>query len=114
MSNFDSITVPRTSLTEAAHEVCSIAREQRNETEQSRKLAPSIVEKLVDSNIFRLGLPKSLGGWEDDPVKVLKVYEALSGAEASVAWISWNNHLATTFGRFLDEESMHEIYGDTS
>jgi alkylation response protein AidB-like acyl-CoA dehydrogenase len=114
MSNIDSITVPTTSLVEAAHEVCSVAREQRNETEGLRKLAPPIVEKLIASKIFRLGLPKSLGGWEDDPVKVLKTYEALSGAEASVAWISWNNHLATTFGRFLDEESMHEIYGNSS
>jgi len=27
-----------------------------------------------------------------------------------VAWSVWNNHLACTFGRFLDEESMNEIY----
>jgi alkylation response protein AidB-like acyl-CoA dehydrogenase len=99
-------------LNEAVNEICSIAISNRDETERSRKLAPEIVEVLKAHKIFRLGLPKSLGGWEDDPVEVLKAYEKLSSAEASVAWISWNNHLATTFGRFLDEESMHKIYGD--
>ncbi|WP_353511625.1 hypothetical protein [Psychrobacter sp. JCM 18903] len=61
-----------------------------------------------------MGLPKSLGGWQGNPVETLKVYETLASAEASVAWIVWNNHLACTFGRFLDEPSMKEIYSDPS
>lgn len=61
-----------------------------------------------------MGLPKSLGGWEDNPVETLKVYELLASAEASVAWIVWNNHLACTFGRYLDNTSMQEVYNDPS
>ena len=68
------------------------------------------MERLKDLQLFRIGLPKSLGGWEADPVEVLKTYELLSSAEASVAWSVWNNHLACTFGRFLDEDSMNEIF----
>lgn len=103
----------KTSLAESIQDVCEIAIRHRDETEKSRKLAPAIVDALKTHEIFRLGLPRKLGGWENDPVEVLKAYEQLSSAEASVAWISWNNHLATTFGRFLDEESLYEIYGNT-
>jgi alkylation response protein AidB-like acyl-CoA dehydrogenase len=101
-------------LIEAANQVCSVAIEHRDETERSRKLAPSVVEKLKEFKLCRIGLPKSLGGWEDNPVEVLKVYELLSSAEASAAWCVWNNHLACTFGRFLDKDSMNEIYKDPS
>jgi len=112
MSNIPSLINTIPSLTDAAREVCSVALAHRDETESSRKLAPAVIEQLRALQLCRLGLPKSLGGWEDDPVEVLKIYEMLSSAEASVAWIVWNNHLACTFGRFLDEGSMKEIYGN--
>lgn len=38
----------------------------------------------------------------------------MASAEASVAWVAWNNHLACTFGRYLDETSMKEIYNNPS
>ncbi len=97
---------------QAAKTIHPIALTHREETEKLRKLAPAIVERLAESSLFRMGLPKFLGGWEDNPVETLKVYETLSSAEASVAWITWNNHLACTFGRYLDKESMSEVYGN--
>ncbi|MEO6348999.1 MAG: acyl-CoA dehydrogenase family protein [Aquaticitalea sp.] len=99
-------------LTESALEICSLAIAHRDETENARRLAPAVLEQIKTAGLFKMGLPKFLGGWEDNPVETLKVYEALASAEASVAWIVWNNHLATTFGRYLDEEGMNEVYSD--
>ncbi|WP_178988841.1 acyl-CoA dehydrogenase family protein [Winogradskyella schleiferi] len=100
--------------TEAAKEIYELAISHREETEQLRRLAPAVVERIKESGLFRMGLPKFLGGWEDNPVEVLKTYEILSSGEAAVAWSVWNNHLACTFGRFLDEDSMREIYKNYS
>lgn len=100
--------------TDAAKEILDLIISSREETESARKLAPAIVEQLSSLKLFRMGLPKSLGGWEDNPVETLKVYELLASAEASVAWIVWNNHLACTFGRYLDNTSMQEVYNDPS
>lgn len=100
--------------TDAAKEILDLITSSREETESARKLAPAIVEQLSSLKLFRMGLPKSLGGWEDNPVETLKVYELLASAEASVAWIVWNNHLACTFGRYLDNTSMQEVYNDPS
>ncbi len=99
---------------DAANEVYTTAISNRNETEDLRRLAPDLVSHLKDTGLFRMGLPKFLGGWENDPVEVLKAYELLSSGEAAAGWSVWNNHLACTFGRFLDEESMKEIYKDPS
>lgn len=100
--------------TDAAKEIHDLALLHREETEANRKLHPAIVERLLEYKLFRMGLPKSLGGWQDNPVETLKVYERLASAEASVAWVVWNNHLACTFGRYLDERSINEIYNNPS
>ena len=99
---------------DAANEIYPLAVSAREDTEAARKITPTVIEQLSEFALFRMGLPKSLGGWEGNPVETLKVYERLASAEASVAWIVWNNHLACTFGRFLDEPSMKEIYNDPS
>ncbi len=112
MDHASTLNMTETLPHQAAQEVYSIALANREETEESRKIAPEIVEKIKELGLFKMGLPKFLGGWEDNPVETLKVYELLSSAEGSVAWITWNNHLATTFGRYLDKEAMSEIYGN--
>ena len=112
MNYTSSLKVERNLPTDAAKEIYNLAILHRVETESSRRLAPAVVKRLVDLKLFKMGLPKSLGGWEDNPVETLKVYELLASAEASVAWVVWNNHLACTFGRYLDEASMDEIYND--
>ncbi|MBC3846452.1 hypothetical protein H8K90_08675 [Winogradskyella echinorum] len=114
MKSSPSLISAMTSPVEAAKEIYDIAIAHREETESLRRIAPAVLEKLKDSQLFRMGLPKFLGGWEDNPVEVLKAYELLSSAEASVAWSVWNNHLACTFGRFLDEDSMREVYSESS
>jgi alkylation response protein AidB-like acyl-CoA dehydrogenase len=113
MNNLISSKTKKILPSEAAKELYSFIVSHRDETEQSRKIAPAVVERIAELGLFRMGLPKSLGGWENNPVEVLKAYELLSSAEAAVGWSVWNNHLACTFGRFLNEESLKEIYNNT-
>lgn len=77
----------------AAQDIYDLALSAREETETCRKIAPTVVKKLSELSLFRMGLPKSLGGWQGNPVETLKVYETLASAEASVAWIVWNNQV---------------------
>lgn len=114
MSESPTLKIKDTLPSDKALDIYTLAISHREETEKLRRLAPAVVEGLKESGLFRMGLPKSLGGWEDDPVEVLKAYEILSSGEGSVGWSAWNNHLACTFGRFLDEESMNEIFKDSS
>lgn len=107
-SSLEIATLPSS----AAKEVYTTALNCRNETEDLRRLAPTLVNHLKTTGLFRIGLPKSLGGWQDHPIEVLKAYELLSSGEAAAGWSAWNNHLACTFGRFLDKESMREVFSN--
>ena len=87
-------------------------RAGRDETEQSRTLAPSVVEALIDAGLFRLGVPASLGGPEPDPFAVLDVLEALTEADVSAAWCVWNNLLPALLGRQLDPDIRRALFAD--
>jgi alkylation response protein AidB-like acyl-CoA dehydrogenase len=96
----------------AAHELSTLITRLRNDTESSRRIAQPIVERLRDLRLCRMTVTRQLQGLELPPVEALEVYEALAGAEASVAWIVWNNSLPCIFGRFLESAARHELFAD--
>lgn len=88
--------------------------EHRSESETLRHLPDPIVIALKDSGICRIALPSSVVGLELNPVLALQVYEELAKAEASVAWIAWNNALPCLFSRLLSDETRADIFSDQS
>ena len=98
----------------AANVIKDLIAENRDETEAKRQLAEPIVEALIDTRLCRMALPVENGGLETSPLDAFAVYETLAAAEASVAWIAWNNSLVCSFARFLSPEVREEIFGDPS
>jgi alkylation response protein AidB-like acyl-CoA dehydrogenase len=96
----------------AAHELSTLITRLRNDTESSRRIAQPIVERLRDLRLCRMTVTRQLQGLELPPAEALEVYEALAGAEASVAWIVWNNSLPCIFGRFLESAARSELFAD--
>ena len=84
----------------------------RKETEELRRLAPPIVEGLIETGLCRLVVPASLGGYEVEPVLFAQTLEELAGAEASVAWIVWNNALPCFSTRYLAEAPRTELFSE--
>jgi len=99
---------------EAARALRSTIQAARKETEEARRLAPSVVEGLIETGLCRLAVPASLGGHEAEPVLALKIYEELAGAEASVAWITWNNSLPALFSCRLSGPVRSDLFTDAS
>jgi alkylation response protein AidB-like acyl-CoA dehydrogenase len=93
-------------------ELLPLIRAAREETETGRRLPTVVVEGLCQARLCRLALPAELGGRASHPVAALQVYELLASAEASVAWIVWNNALPAFFGRFLSADTRAEIFAD--
>lgn len=96
----------------AAHELSPLITRLRNETESRRCIARPIVERLLETRLCRMAVARELQGLELSTVDALEVYEALAGAEASVAWIVWNNSLPCLFGRFLESAARRELFAD--
>lgn len=91
-----------------------LIREHRDTTEAERQLAEPIVEALIESQLCRMALSADDGGLETSPLEALAVYEALAGAEASVAWVVWNNSLVCWLSRYLAPDVRREIFEDSS
>jgi indole-3-acetate monooxygenase len=93
-------------------ELLPLIRAAREETETQRRIAAAVVTALRTSRLCRIALPVEQGGLALPPPQALSIYELLAGAEASVAWIVWNNALPSFFGRFLQPEARAEIFAN--
>jgi alkylation response protein AidB-like acyl-CoA dehydrogenase len=96
----------------AARALRATIRAARQETEESRRLAPQVVEGLIDAGLCRLALPADLGGVEAEPVMALAAYEELAYAEASAAWIAWNNQFVCLSSRYSPDGVWKELFAD--
>jgi alkylation response protein AidB-like acyl-CoA dehydrogenase len=69
-----------------ARAVAHLLRESRARIEAARELPPDVVAALHDKRLFRLLLPRSLGGDEIDLATMSEVARIIAAADASTAW----------------------------
>lgn len=55
-------------------------------TESEGKVPKDVMDALHDAEMFRMLLPRSMGGGEATPMELAQVLEIVSGADASTAW----------------------------
>jgi indole-3-acetate monooxygenase len=94
----------------AARGLADLITGLRHQTEADRRVAAPIVDAMIDANLFRMPITPDLGGLGLSTVDALHVFEALSGLEASVSWVAWNNSLPWLYGRFLSPDARAEIF----
>src|SRR5436190_22548096 len=73
-------------LIEAALALEPEIRSLADRIEREGGLPPELVRALTESGIFRMLVPKALGGGEVDPVTYSDVLEILSRADGSTGW----------------------------
>jgi acyl-CoA dehydrogenase-like protein len=96
----------------AARALRRTIRATRQQSEEGHRLAPQVVEGLIAGGLFRLSVPASLGGPETELGIALQIYEELAWADASVAWIVWNNQFVGLASRYSSEAVRIEIFSD--
>ena len=74
------------SFLEAAAGLAPRIRSCAEEIEQSRRLPLPLVEAITQAGLFRLWIPRSLGGEETDPMTFVRVVEEVSRADGAVGW----------------------------
>jgi indole-3-acetate monooxygenase len=62
----------------------------REEAERVRHLSPALGDTLADAGLYRLYLPRAVGGLELPPATAFEVIEVLSKADGSVGWCVMN------------------------
>ncbi len=75
-----------TSIVSTAFSLAPLLTEQARQAEDLRTMPPHVVEACAAAGLFRMALPKSLGGLECDPLTIIRVIEELSRADGSGGW----------------------------
>jgi alkylation response protein AidB-like acyl-CoA dehydrogenase len=100
----------REALLAAARGLGPLVRAHAAQAEQRRRLAPEVVAGLREAGLFRLLLPRSLGGLEVDPVTCGLVVEEIAGFDSCAGWALQANSGGWWTAR-LPTEGAEEIYG---
>ncbi len=101
-----------TDLAGAVEEIGPVLRRHAPEGEQRRRLTPAVLEAMRGAGLFRMLLPRSLGGLEADPVTFARTVEAVSRHDAAAGWAMQAGNIGDWFGARLPDDGADEVFGD--
>src|SRR5579872_4892022 len=82
-----------------------------DEIERRRGVTPEVVAAMKERGIFRMLLPRSIGGAEIDPLTYTAVLEELARGDGSTAWCLGQNSGCSMIAPYLAPEIAREIFG---
>jgi indole-3-acetate monooxygenase len=100
-----------TSLIDAARRIGPIIREHNAEAERERRLSRPVLDALYETGLLRMFTPRSLGGFEANPITRALVVEEVSGHDTAAGWTLENPLDWAYFCARLPDQGAEEIYG---
>lgn len=94
-----------------AHGVVELLRSSADRIEAARALPADIVAALHEARLFRLLLPRSLGGDELHLKALAQVMEVIGGADASTAWCMGQGGGCAMSAAYLKPEVARRLFG---
>jgi indole-3-acetate monooxygenase len=104
-------TCPGADALSRARSVTGLLRSSAARIEAARELTPEVLAALHEARLFRLLLPRSLGGDEVDLVTMAEVTRTIAAADASAAWCIGQGGGCAMSAAFLDHEPARRLFG---
>ena len=82
-----------------------------DEIERTRRLPRDLLDALHDESLFRMMLPRSLGGGEVDLATFVRTIETIASADASAAWCLCQASGCSMSAAYLAPEAARRIFG---
>ena len=99
------------SAPERARAVQAILDQHGPQADRRRELTPEMVDALVDQDLLRMLLPKSMGGQEVDLLDYCRACEAVAWADASAAWfVNQSNVSAASSAAAMPHEAAARMF----
>jgi alkylation response protein AidB-like acyl-CoA dehydrogenase len=86
-------------------------RAAADEIEQGGRLPRSIVDGMVAAGVFKLCVPRELGGVEADALTLFDVLETIASADGSTGWCAMIGATSGLVAGYLDETNARAIFG---
>src|SRR5271170_5695873 len=99
-----------TSFIDAAKALAPQIRASAEESERARRLSLPVVDAMAQAGLFRLWIPRALGGEETDPLTFFRVVEEVSKADGAAGWCVALCGGNNVFAGYLPADAAREIY----
>lgn len=83
-----------------------------DEIEQERRIPQELIDAMVDQGLFRLLVPRSVGGGEVDFLEYLSMVQAVAAADGSTAWCFNQNNILGTMAALMPAPLAEEVWSD--
>ena len=98
---------------ETARKLAPLIRASAAETDAQRELPRPLFEAMADAGLFRLALPRTLGGFEMDVPSYIQVIEEIGRADASTGWVTNQVSIFATYAARMPTAAARAIWIDT-
>ncbi|MBS0558828.1 MAG: acyl-CoA dehydrogenase family protein [Proteobacteria bacterium] len=96
----------------AARRVAQVLVGCAAEIDRDRELPPRALDAMHEAGMFRLLLPRSVGGAELDPLTYNMAVEEIAAGDASAAWCMNQGSGCSMSAAYLPAEAARTIFGD--
>jgi indole-3-acetate monooxygenase len=79
--------------------------------DEARELPSDVLDAMHGEGMFRLLVPRSIGGAELDPATYIQCVEAIASGDASVAWCMNQGSGCSMSAGYLEPRVAHEVFG---
>src|SRR4029434_6847027 len=100
------------SVRDSVRHLASVIRAHADAIEQERSLPTPVIRGLIDAGVFRMLVPRSLGGDETDPLTVCRVVEEIATQDGAAGWCAMIGTSNSHFGGLLPAAGAREIFAD--
>jgi alkylation response protein AidB-like acyl-CoA dehydrogenase len=104
--------VQASAIAQAVNDLLPGIRARRAEIERARRMPADLVESLRQAGIFRLAVPRALGGDEAKPTEIMRAIETVATADGSAGWctmVAAGNNIAAGY---MNERGAREVFAD--
>ena len=100
-----------TDILAAVRELTPGIRARVAEIERARRLPADLAQALAAAGLFRMAVPRDVGGLELEPQLLLRAIEAVGAADASVGWCVMIGATSGVTAAYLPTAVAREIFG---
>ena len=98
------------SILDAAAGLRPVIRSYQDEIERERRIPAAVVDELRAAGLYRMIVPRQLGGLQVDLLTFLRAAELLAEADGSTGWNLTNNAVGQLVALSLPDEGTSEIF----
>ena len=96
----------------AARDLAPIIAARAADTEAQRRLPADLADQIADAGLFRMAVPRRLGGAEAPPADILAALETLSKADAATGWCAMIAGTTALAAAWLPDVHAEAIFAD--